>query len=251
MVKKTIPILLLLTLSVIPAVAGKQYENGAIPPEVITPVRLSNSDINRIVCPGTVNDLIFSEEKGVIGHFAGNSAFVKFKLTRQGEELIYATTPTELYVICDNTIYSLIATPERIPAETIRLLPPTPDRLKDNIARFQGIPFEKRVLQLVREASAGNYAESYRPTPAEIPINLSADLRVTLFRIVDVAGIGLRLKEYAVRATDDQKPLQLNEKIFLRPEMGEGIVAVAVERHSLDPAESTRVFVVEQKGEEP
>lgn len=226
-----------------------RHESGPISPEITTTVRLSNSDINRIVCPGQVNDLIFSEEKGIIGHFAGNSAFVKFKITRQGEELSYVTTPTELYVICNNAVYSLIATPDRIPAMTLRLAPPNTDRLKTNITSFQGIPFEKKVLRLVGEAFAGNYAESYRVTAADIPVNLSADLRIKLFRIVDVEGVGLRLKEYAVRATDDRIPLRLDEKMFLTPDMGEGIIGIAVERHNLESGESTRVFVVEHKGE--
>jgi len=50
--------------------------------EMPTIVQLSNRDINRIVCSGPMSDLIFSEEKGVTGHFSGNSAFIKFKAKR-------------------------------------------------------------------------------------------------------------------------------------------------------------------------
>ena len=41
--------------------------------EMPTIVQLSNRDINRIVCSGPMSDLIYSEEKGVTGHFSGNS----------------------------------------------------------------------------------------------------------------------------------------------------------------------------------
>ena len=242
--------ILLFTLFAIPVYAGELPASNLIPPELTTAVTLSSSDINRIVCSGTVNDLIFSEEKGVDGHFAGNSAFVKFKISKQGEELSYATTPTELYVICNNAVYSLIATPEHIPAVTLRLAPAVTDRLKENVSRFQGLPFEKKVLQLIREASAGEFAESYRVTPAAVPVNLSADLYIKLYRIVEVEGIGLRLKEYSVRATAAGSTLQLDEKMFLTPEMGERIIAVAIEQHNLKPGEATRIFVVEQRGEE-
>ena len=38
-----------------------------IPAEVPTMVELSSREINRIVCPGQMSDLIFSEEKGLTG----------------------------------------------------------------------------------------------------------------------------------------------------------------------------------------
>jgi conjugal transfer pilus assembly protein TraK len=241
----------LLVVCAVPALAKEPPASGPIPAEITTAVALSSSDINRIVCPGTVNDLIFSEEKGIEGHFAGNSAFVKFKITKKGDELSYATTPTELYVICNNAVYSLIATPKRIPAVTLRLAPVGTDRLKANIARFQGLAFEKKVLQLVREAYTGQYPESYRLSAVDIPVNLSADLLVRLYRVVDIEGAGFRVKEFSVRAAGKDKGLQLDEKMFLKPDMGEGIAAVAVERHRIGPGESTRVFVVERKGDQP
>ena len=51
-------------------------EDGVLA-EVPTMVQLSNKDINRIVCPGPMSDLIFSKEKGITGHFSGNNAFIK------------------------------------------------------------------------------------------------------------------------------------------------------------------------------
>lgn len=62
------------------------YAASPILPEVTTAVELSSSDINRIVCSGPINDLIFSKEKGLEGHFVGNNAFVKFAITVHGDE---------------------------------------------------------------------------------------------------------------------------------------------------------------------
>jgi len=80
-----------------------------IAPEMPTIVQLSNRDINRIVCSGPMSDLIFSEEKGVTGHFAGNNAFIKFKAEELNGLLTYAETPSELFVVCNGAVYTLIA----------------------------------------------------------------------------------------------------------------------------------------------
>ena len=64
-----------------PAIAGSPAlaEDG-VPAEVPTMVELSGKEINRIVCPGQMSDLIFSKEKGITGHFSGNNAFIKFTI---------------------------------------------------------------------------------------------------------------------------------------------------------------------------
>jgi len=216
-------------------------------PEVTNAVELSSSDINRIVCPGTITDLIFSKEKGLEGHFVSNNAFVKFTVAVQDEEKIYSTTPTELFVSCNNTIYSLIATPKRIPSVTLRLAPGAADAFKHNISMYQSLPFEKKVLQLIREAYQDEYPESYRIAIADTMVNLSADLSVRLEKIVDVEGVGLRLKEYRVKALAG-KSLHVTEKNFLSPELSEKIIAVVVENHTIEPGGSSRVFIVEQRG---
>jgi conjugal transfer pilus assembly protein TraK len=225
------------------------HASSPILPEVPTAVDLSSSDINRIVCPGTINDLIFSKEKGIEGHFVGNNAFVKFTIIVQGDEKKYSTTPTELFVSCNETIYSLIATPKRIPSVTLRLSPPATGDFKQNISRYQALPFEKRVLKLIREAYLGEYPDSYRIAEADTMVNISVDLSVRLVQIVDVEGVGLRLKEYKVKATADE-PIHITEKDFLRAEMGERIIAVVVENHNIEQRGSSRVFIVEQRGED-
>ncbi|MBU0965022.1 MAG: type-F conjugative transfer system secretin TraK [Proteobacteria bacterium] len=244
---KTCSIMILALLGTTP-VQADQF-TGPILPEVTTAVDLSSSDVNRIVCPGTINDLIFSKEKGIEGHFVGSNAFVKFAITVQDDEKHYSNTPSELFVSCNNTIYTLIATPKRIPSVTLRLAPSPSQDLKQNIDHYQTMPFEKKVLQLVREAYLQEYPESYRITAADEEVNISADLTVRLKKIVDVEGVGLRLKEYLVRSavTDSVK---VTEKDFLKSELGERIIAVVVEDHSIGQGKSSRVFIVEQRGED-
>lgn len=149
---------------------------------------------------------------------------------------------------CNDTIYSLIATPKRIPSVTLRLSPPATGDFKQNISRYQALPFEKKVLQLIREAYRGEYPDSYRITEADALVNISVDLSVRLMRIVDVEGVGMRLKEYKVKATVDEA-IQVTEKDFLRAEMGEDIIAVVVENHNIEQRGSSRIFIIEQRGE--
>ena len=245
---KSCSMIVMLALLVAAPVQADQL-TGPIPPEVTTAVDLSSSDVNRINCPGTINDLIFSKEKGIEGHFSGSNAFVKFAISVEGDEKHYADTPSELFVSCNNTIYTLIATPKRIPSVTLRLAPSPSQDLKQNIDHYQALPFEKKVLQLVREAYLQEYQESYRISAADMEVNISADLTVRLKKIVDVEGVGLRLKEYLVQPAAGDS-VHVTEKDFLKSRLGERIIAVAVEDHTIAPGKSSRVFIVEQRGEE-
>jgi conjugal transfer pilus assembly protein TraK len=226
---------------------GIKAETLVVPPEIPTSLELSNRDINRIVCPGTINDLIFSEEKRMTGHFSGNNAFIKFKVEQLGEkDFSYADTPSELFVVCDNTVYTIITTPKDIPSVTLRLAPAQGKNLQKNIADFKELPLEKRVLQVIHEAFSGIFPSSYRVTETSVPVTLTPDLEVKLIQIVDVDGVGLRLKKYAVKSLV-QHELMVEEKTFLTPQIGNTLLAVAVDTHDLQIGASTLAFVVEQK----
>ncbi|WP_319549532.1 type-F conjugative transfer system secretin TraK [Desulfogranum marinum] len=231
------------------AATGNCLADTVIPAEVPTSVELSNKDINRIVCPGPMNDLIFSQEKGMTGHFSGNNGFVKFKIKDMGNDYIYADTPSELFVVCNNVVYTLIVTPTDIPSVTLRLASPTGDSFKKNITHYKKLPLEKRALQIIREAYTNIYPTSYRISEANKSIPLSPDLAVTLQQAVDVDGVGLRLKKYMVSSFAKHK-IDLDEKLFLSAPVSPSILAVAVEEHSLRPGQTTRVFVVDQKEQE-
>lgn len=228
------------------AVANNCLASNTIPAEIPTAVQLSNMDINRIVCPGPMSDLIFSEEKGMTGHFSGNNAFIKFKIKDIGGEYIYADEQTELFVVCNNTVYTLIVTPTDIQSVTLRLTSPASDSFKKNIAHYKNMPLEKQVLQVVREAYEEVYPSSYRVVESEKILSLAPNLNAKLIQIVDVDGVGLRLKKYLLTSSAQSKS-NVDEKLFLSSSISQSILAVAIEDHSLNPEQTTRVFVVEQK----
>ena len=79
-----------------------------------------------------------------------------------------------------------------------------------------------------------------------MPVSLCPDLELVQQQIVEVEGVGLRLKTF--KATSQlTSDIDLEEKTFLSSAVGNPILAVAVEQHTLKPKQSTRVFVVEKK----
>lgn len=237
------------TASLIMATIGTCLADSMIQAEIPTAVELSNMDINRIVCPGPMNDLIFSQEKGMTGHFSGNNAFIKFKIEDDGDEFIYADNQSELFVVCNNAVYTLLVTPSEIPSVTLRLASPMGESFKQNMAHYQKMPLEKQALQIIREAYNGTYPPSYRISQSTRTVALAPELEAKLIQVVDVDGVGLRLNKYLVKSLA-QKEIEVDEKLFLSSPISQSIFAVAVENHRLHPGQSTQAFVVDQKERE-
>ena len=210
-------------------------------------VDFSNNEINRIVCSGPISDLIFSKEKGLTGHFTGNNAYVKFIIEEVNGKRSYAGEPSELYVVCGGSTYSIIANPSDKQAATVRLAPPKSESVNKNISLFKNMPIEKQALKLIKEGYSGTYPSSYKVTenkPAGIP--LCPDLEVLPKELVDVDGVGLRLKIFQVIQLNGENK-DIDEKVFLSSKISDSILAVAVEDHKLKHGDKTRVFVVEKK----
>ncbi|MDD2462882.1 MAG: type-F conjugative transfer system secretin TraK [Desulfobulbus sp.] len=226
--------------------AGPALAGEGVPAEVPTMVELSAKEINRIVCPGQMSDLIFSEEKGLTGHFSGNNAFIKFTAEEVGGKLRYSKEPSEIYAVCNGSVYTIIGAPAEINAVTVRLALPKSETVEKNIARYKNMPLEKQALQLIKEAYDGVFPSSYQVIDKALPVSLCPDLDLVRQQVVEIEGVGLRLKSFKATsrlATD----LELAEKTFLAAAVGNPILAVAIEQHNLKPTQSTRVFVVERK----
>ena len=220
-----------------------------IPPEVATKIRLSSSDLNRISCSSEIKDALTSTEKGVVIKITGKDAFVKFKVTKRGDKLVYSTTPTELYVVCGDETYSMVAVPQRVPSQTIRLSSGKEKKIKDNGVLYSGLPFEKAMLKAIQDVYTEQIPDSYTVIKKDQRFDSYREIRMVLKRVVDVEGEGLRIKEYMVSPKDGIKEFKMSEKLFIRTELAENPVAISIERHILRPGDTTRAFVVEQRGE--
>ena len=67
-----------------------------------------------------------------------------------------------------------------------------------------------------------------------------------LLQVVDVDGVGLRLKKYLVKSISENT-IDVSEQLFLSSSISQSILAVAVDNHTLESNQSTMVFVVDQK----
>jgi len=100
--------------------AGKHYD--VLPPVVLRPeriqwVRISATDVNRIVCSsGKITDVFYSAEKGVKVETAGHEAYLKLqvKILPDGK-VEYSSIPTEVYIVCGGNTYGFIGRPYASP----------------------------------------------------------------------------------------------------------------------------------------
>ena len=219
---------------------------AAIAPEVAAPVDLSSSDINRLVCPAEIKDVIYSKEKGLTVKIEGRDAFVKFLVTKDGDKDVYSSTPTELYVICGQKTFNLIALPKRIPSRTV-MLSGGDDKSKKNTSLFDGMPFEKKILSVIKSVYTEDIPDSFTVRNENRPFNLYKGLKLTLIRTIRVEGEGLLIKEFAVQATES---MELSEKDFLKSEITSNPVAIAIDKLKLSKGETARIIIVERVTDE-
>jgi len=214
-------------------------------PEVSTAVTLSNSDINRITCREEIKDVVFSREKGLSVKTTGKDAFVKFLITRKEEKEVYSSTPSELFVVCGENVYNLIAIPKRVPSQTVRLSPGS-EKIRENRSLYRELPFEKKILSIIRSVYTNEIPEGFSTAAVNTQLSLFRDLEVTLVRTHRVEGEGLMVKEYLVAVKKPGEELKLSEKDFLRPAIAAKPVAIALDRHDVRQGDTGRLVVVEQ-----
>jgi conjugal transfer pilus assembly protein TraK len=218
-------------------------------PGAAATVELSSTDINRLICPVDIQDVIFSQEKGIKVRYAGKNAFIKFLITKKGDELAYATIPSELFVVCGEDVYNIIALPKRIPSQTVRLSSGMSEKIKKNRALFEGLPFERKVLGLIKGLYVNDIPDSFTVKDIGKKYDLFQDLSLSLVRVIVIEGEGLQVKEYAARINADIESKDLREMDFLIPELASGALAVSVSPQHLTQGDTARIFIVERMGE--
>lgn len=220
-------------------------------PEIAQPVELSSSDVNRITCQGEIRDVVYSKEKGIAVKFSGRDAFVKFRTGLKDGRTTYSTTPSEIFVVCGDNVYSLIAVPRRIPARSVRLSPGKMENVRKNRSLLGALPFEKKVLAAIRSLYTEEIPESFTVSTPNRRIGLFRDLDLVLARIAVVEGEGIQVKEYRGTIADGGKDrIELGEKDFLRNEISTHPIAVSLDKLVLKKGEILRAFIVELHREE-
>lgn len=217
-------------------------------PDQITSIKLSNKDINRINCQrGSIKDTFFSEEKGITVDVKGNNAFIKFKILKNGAKTTYATNPSEFYIACGGDVYTLIAQPKTIPAQTITLGGGVSETMKKTITLMEGMDREERIIFLTKAAFNDDQSalEVFKTEKAQHNVVVYEGMQIEQIRKIRALGAGLELFEYVITAEHD---LAVHESDFLRSEFGENIAAISVLPHRLTTGQKARLFVIQSTG---
>jgi conjugal transfer pilus assembly protein TraK len=224
-------------------------------PEILTPVYMSNKDVNLITCPVDIQDgdegVVRSKEKGVKVSVKGKYAFVKFLIKKTiddgKEKIVYTTTPSELFVLCGGSIFKLIAYPDNIPSQSIYLNLGVGNRVKENVALFKGSTYKKKILSIVKDIYKDNIPESFSVTELGQSFDIFKDLNLVLKRVIRVEGEGILVKEYIATLKEDVNELKLHEKFFLNSKITNNTAFITIDNHLLKSKgeKSSRIIIVE------
>jgi conjugal transfer pilus assembly protein TraK len=219
-------------------------------PDQTSRIRVSNHDINHVVCEGgDIEDVKFSSEKGITVEKGGSDAWVKFlvKETDDGTGMVtrtYVTAPSEFFVSCNGANYPLYAEPADIPAQTVVLVQGAAQRARTNTDLLGPLVEEERAVSITLAILDDRVPASFAEVaPAVGPIRLAGLPTAMLVehRRLDIEGSGLSGSEYFVRAL---VALTLDERSFLDPALGAGIFAVTFDRAQLAAGETARLIVI-------
>jgi conjugal transfer pilus assembly protein TraK len=141
--------------------------------------------------------------------------------------------------------YTLLALPVDMPSDTVLLRSGSRTATKGGSSAEIGNrtpPHVQRIKSLMRAMATGVIAEGYLPDYKREPVDLWNEAKVLRTARFQGELIGEIYEVTNVSGT----PMQLAEHEFGR--LGADVAAVAIERHTLAPKQTTRVYVVQGKG---
>ena len=238
-----------LALIMIAPVAPLAAQSITALPDQTSRIRLSNHDINHVVCEGgEIDDVKFSAEKQIAVEKGGSDAWIKF-LVKETDDAgavtrSYVTEPSEFFVSCNGAIYPLYAEPADIPAQTVILAPGAAQRARDNEALLGPLVEEERAvsitLALLQDRVPASFSET-APSATDIALPTVASALLHERRRLSIEGSGLSASEYLVRAA---QPVKLDERSFLSSALGANIFAVTLDHATAGPGDVARAIVV-------
>jgi hypothetical protein len=212
-------------------------------PEKATAVKMSSSDINRVVCPVDIKDVVYSEEKGIQVKISGKNAFVKFLIKKIGTKHDYSNIPVDIYVVCGDKVYSIIAVPDKIPAVTV-YLQDKEMKIKETMDKYQGMAYEKQIVNYIKEFMAGRVPPEAEMIRQNKEYNLYQDIKIREVALYTLEGVGMNVRVFHVIAS---KAVEIKEKDFLRKEITESPLAISLDRLKLNPGERATLLIIESK----
>lgn len=219
-----------------------------VKPNRVTMVEMSSLDINRVYCDGEITDVIFSEEKGVKVKIVKNNAFVKFVVKKIEDKEIPIENPVDIFFVCDNQVYSVIAMPKRIPSAFI-YLEAKEKKVQEVVERAKDLPYEKRLLEIIKAIYTNKYEPNYQVVNVNKEYYLFKDVKVVLERIIDIEGEGLRGKVFRLETFFDSgtQYLEVKEKDFVKKELTSIPLAVSLDKSKLQGKDKATLIIIEKR----
>ena len=219
-------------------------------PDQTSTIRLSNRDINHVICAGgEIEDVKFSAEKAIAVEKAGRDAWIKF-LVREIDDAgavtrTFVTVPSEFFITCNGAVFALYAEPSDIPAQTVTLQPGGAQRAQANEELLGPLVEEERAVSITLSMLQDRIPASFTSVaPRSGPIRLATLPGATLEerRRIEIDGSGLSASEYLVSTAGGA---QLDERGFLDGALGANIFAITLDRGgNIEAGEAARLIVV-------
>ena len=218
-----------------------------VTPEIPAAVRLSAQDINRVTCQsGEIRDVVYSKEKGMTVTFAGKDAYIKYKYIKKSDKTIYPTV-TEMYIVCGEATYNLIAVPESIPSKTIQLSTGDREKIRNNKKYFSGMSSEKKIMTMIKAVYTDDIQESFTVEKYALrDISPYEELFISPNRTVSAPGEGMSVKEYIIKIKESSKrqEIELDERDFI--ETTTNPIALAIDKLKIKKGDTARMFICAQ-----
>lgn len=203
---------------------------------------VSLKDLSRIHCSNQITNVFYSKEKEIEIKTTGNDAYIKILPRRTtggdivGEKIEYGSHPRELYVECSGQTFSIVLVPKDLPAQTVVLKTPFAD-LKKAASYEKSNPYDNTMLDLVKKGFIGDIPEGYNSMHVGKEIKNFEEL--SLIHVRSYIGSKYSIFEYLI---DAKRTINIYESMFL-PYL-KNPLAISILKTTLEPTESTRMFVV-------
>lgn len=140
----------------------------------------------------------------------------------------------------EGAVYTLVLTPTDMPSETVTLIRPQRAPVVDRekaVTWETEQPYEKTLLDLVRNMSRGTLPNGYVRVEIDREIKLWREARL----VVQARYLGGNIGGEIYELTNvDHKAIRLDEREFYRKH----VLAVSIDRHALAPGASTKIYLV-------
>lgn len=220
-----------------------------VSPEKATAVKMSASDVNRIVCSQDITDVVYSEEKGVQVKISGRNAFLKFLVRRLAGKDTFSTTPADVFVVCGGKVYSIIAFPQRIPSVTV-YLEDKEQQLRETVEKYQSMPYERKIVDIVKQMFAGMPPQGATFTEIRKSYNLYEGLSVSETGQYVLDGEGILIRVFSVVNRDSKNQyVDVREKDFLRKEITKSPLAISLDKLRIYRGDKATMVILERAKE--